>query len=237
MLPAIVFALGTPVVLGFYFVSLLWPKADRHFGSVALRVCLGAGVGSGMVSALYFLWLAFIGSPQGYFIFEALLLAGLLVFTVRSRPPRQPQAHPDRPATRIPRGVLALALLLLLIAVVDFTLLSLKRPHGNWDAWAIWNLRAKMLVGRSNDLGAVFSPELGWSHVDYPLLVPGIVARSWIMVGATTPAVPIAVAALFAVATVGLLASALWMLRGPTIALLGGGLLLGTSAFVRHSAN
>ena len=45
-------------------------------------------------------------------------------------------------------------------------------PHGRWDAWAIWNLRAKFLATPSDRWRDAFDPVVSWSHPDYPLLLP-----------------------------------------------------------------
>lgn len=66
---------------------------------------------------------------------------------------------------------------------------------GSWDAWAIWNLHAKFLV--APDISAMFSPEMNWSHSDYPLFLPSIVALFWKSTG-IIPVVPALVAYLTA---------------------------------------
>ena len=48
---------------------------------------------------------------------------------------------------------------------------------GSWDAWAIWNLHAKFLLG--DNFFSLFSKNMVWSHLDYPLLLPSIVALLW----------------------------------------------------------
>jgi hypothetical protein len=81
-----------------------------------------------------------------------------------------------------------------------------------------------------------FASDLSWSHPDYPLLVPGLVALCWKLTGQDSTDAPIAIAFLFALGTVGVLVSTLGVLRGKTHALLAGTLLLGTASFVALSA-
>lgn len=45
---------------------------------------------------------------------------------------------------------------------------------GGWDGWAIWNMHAKQLL--SADLAFIQNPALDWSHTDYPLGIPGLIA-------------------------------------------------------------
>jgi 4-amino-4-deoxy-L-arabinose transferase-like glycosyltransferase len=88
------------------------------------------------------------------------------------------------------------------------------RPHGVWDAWAIWNYRARWLfLGESNwthaftYLNAADSP-------DYPLLVTGSVFRMWSILGTDHVAIPIVVAGVLAVGTILILFSSIGILRG-----------------------
>jgi hypothetical protein len=105
-------------------------------------------------------------------------------------------------------------------------------PHGDWDAWAIWNLRARFLHRGGDHWTAAFSPLLPWTHPDYPLLLPGAIARGWAYAGGETTFVPLLIACLFGVATVALLMAALALLRDPTQGYLGGLVLLATPYFV-----
>lgn len=61
---------------------------------------------------------------------------------------------------------------------------------GHWDAWAIWSLHAKFLLF-SDGFGNLFtSPEIAWSHPDYPLMLPSIISMFWKSVYYATPIVP-----------------------------------------------
>lgn len=48
---------------------------------------------------------------------------------------------------------------------------------GSWDAWSIWNLHAKFLTG--SNFFTMFSNDLIWTHLDYPLMLPSIIALLW----------------------------------------------------------
>jgi hypothetical protein len=105
-------------------------------------------------------------------------------------------------------------------------------PHGDWDASAIWNLRARFLYRGGEDWTDAFSPSIPWTHPDYPLLVPASVARGWRYTGGETTLVPRLVAGLFLAANVGLLMAALALLRCPAQGWLGGLALLATPSFL-----
>jgi hypothetical protein len=70
----------------------------------------------------------------------------------------------------------------------------------------------------------------------HPLLIPTIVARGWSFVGLDHPAIPIAIAALFTLGTVGLVGAAVAFARGTTQALLACSVLLGTPFFLKLGA-
>jgi hypothetical protein len=122
-------------------------------------------------------------------------------------------------------------------AAILFTRLTLLDPHGQWDAWAIWNLRARFLWRAGPDWAQVFTTAPGWSHPDYPLLLPLSVVRLWWYAGIETTMGPALLAALFTCSTVALLVSALWVVAGSTAGILGGLALIGLPAFVVHGAS
>lgn len=100
---------------------------------------------------------------------------------------------------------------------------SSGNPNGNWDAWAIWNLRAKFLASDSGSAARAWSPALGsTTHPEYPLLVSGFVARCWNYAGQSDPAAPALTSYLFFVSLVLTIAGGISALRGPTIGLLAG---------------
>jgi hypothetical protein len=66
------------------------------------------------------------------------------------------------------------------VAAALFFRFTSQLPHGEWDAWAIWNLRAAFLSVPDAHWRDGFTPLLKWSHPDYPLLLPSSVARLWI---------------------------------------------------------
>jgi hypothetical protein len=123
------------------------------------------------------------------------------------------------------------------IGVIVFVVYTMNKPHGDWDAWAIWNLRARFFVRGGQFWKDAFSSQLAWSHPDYPLLLPGIVAMLWTLAHTGSTAAPIGVAFLFGLGTAGILTSTLGILRGKAQAFTGGILLIGTVSFTGNAAN
>ena len=52
-----------------------------------------------------------------------------------------------------------------------------NNPQGNWDAWSIWNLRARFLAAGGIVAHRAWSPLLSSTHPEYPLLTSAFVAR------------------------------------------------------------
>ena len=129
--------------------------------------------------------------------------------------------------------VLAFAITLA-CAAAAFVGLSVSRPHGAWDAWMNWNLRARMIFRAGPEWRVAFSPLLPWSHPDYPLLVQTSVVRTWVYNGGERLAGPATIAFLFTFGTVGLATAGLAALRNPTQGLLAGLTLLGTPFLIFH---
>jgi hypothetical protein len=80
----------------------------------------------------------------------------------------------------------------------------LRFPDGGNDAFIIWNLRARWLFRAGSDFHSAFSPRiLFWTHQDYPLLLPALVARAFDLLGHESAAVPAVIAFVFTAASVG----------------------------------
>ena len=117
-------------------------------------------------------------------------LAGLGILAWRrvrslARVPSTPAAAAS-PWTRVAWTILAGAIV---VTVGAWILQARVAPDGDWDAWMIWNLRARFLA-RAPDLARVFAPSLAFTHLDYPLMVPGIVTSFWRIAATEPPGFP-----------------------------------------------
>jgi hypothetical protein len=127
-----------------------------------------------------------------------------------------------------------------------------RNPQGNWDAWSIWNLRAKFLaaadMGDRNDMGPsaaspataarAWSPLLTGTHPEYPLLLSGAVARCWAFSssGPAVPdaAVPIAIAYIFFLSLIAVVTGGIAIVRGTLAGLIAGLTLAATTALLHE---
>ncbi len=86
---------------------------------------------------------------------------------------------------------IALALLLLVGTTLHATW---RAPDGGWDAWSIWNSRARALLRSGGDVRLACAAGRGAAlftlHPEYPLLLPTMIALGWRSLGSETPLVP-----------------------------------------------
>src|SRR5262249_43002013 len=137
-----------------------------------LRICLGIGIGIGLSSCTWFVWLVLFGTPQGMYRIVDAVFWLLIVLVCRTAPQsRRCEATPapHRPSPLTP-AVACLFAPVLVSGAAGFAGEMLLNPEGGWAAWAIWNLRAKCLAAVGDDWREAVSPK--FDHGDSPLLVP-----------------------------------------------------------------
>jgi 4-amino-4-deoxy-L-arabinose transferase-like glycosyltransferase len=199
-----------------------------------LAACAGAALGLGLWSSLYAAAL-FAGLPPwaGCAAAAVALLGALLL-----RPVAAPaQAAPPDPAPRWLRRLLAATLALTAVFAIEH---ALRFPDGGWDAWMIWNSRARALHRADAHFQDAFAPALGRAefrtHSDYPLLWPGLVAQGFQAAGSESAAVPAVLALLLGALLAATAALAVRALRGGTAAALCALALASTPAFATLAA-
>ena len=198
-----------------------------------------AGLALGLTSvAWWFLLQVPIRSTRWLIVIDLAVWTAAAILIMRWRPIARP-ARDSRPADSALATWLAVALFLALaaLAAISFGVGVIVQPHGTWDAWAIWNLRARFLFlsGPANWHDA-FAPNMGSPHTDYPLLVPLSVARLWTAIGRETVAAPIAVAATFACSVVSLAAGSIARTSGRSRGLITAAIILTCPTFVSEAA-
>jgi hypothetical protein len=189
---------------------------------------LALGIAIGLSSEAFFVGLMAGHPAVALFVAAAIFLAALYLAIRRS--PRTRDAASER-------GLACAFGLLLLADLAVFVWASIRTPRGNWDAWAIWNLRAHFLYREG---GAAwrdgFTDLLDWSHPDYPLLLPAFIAGAWKLLGRESRAVPVALACFFTFGSAALMAASVAMLRGVRQGLLAGIALAATPVFFIQGA-
>ena len=212
-------ALGCALVLRFANLTSLqprWAAALVIFGS-------GTALGIGLTSILFLVALLLIpGLPSLAMWVEIAVLAWISYDLYR----RRNSAPTSESRSQFPWNLALMAALALAMALVigAMSVAWENNPQGNWDAWAIWNLRARFLAAGGSLAHRAWSPMLGFTHPEYPLLTSAFVARAWTYGYTLSAAVPIAVSCLFFLALISLAAGGMAAWHSRPL-----GLLLGLS--------
>jgi len=231
-------ALLLATAIGYLAVRLVRPAGDLgpRWAAILLETALGIGAGAAITSTIFLLLLAAGAASRVTQLFaEAAVLVALLVW-VRIRFSERQAAGTTTHADFHQKWVMGIALGLAL-ALVAAAQVSTARadPWGQWDAFAIWNLRAKFLVSGGEMWTRAASPLLEATHWDYPLLLSLFVGRTWMIDGdIQSPAAGFGVAILFFWAVVALLVSGLSLTRGVAAGLLAALIVIATTSFLEH---
>lgn len=202
---------------------------ERGFFAI---LALASGLALG--SCLYFLQRAIgLGSSRSLTVFvQCVCAAGLLApFLRRARP-----LVASGPGGSAPVLLLAVFAFLAARAGRHLANLLLLFPMGRWDAFPVWNLHARLLYRGDERWTVLFDKLHGFSHPDYPLLLPAAIANGWTWLGRESAVVPALLGAFFTVATVVLLLLVLWRCRSPVHGLLAGMSLCTVPFFVELGA-
>lgn len=222
---------------GAFLVALLWPGGGVRAGR-ALFVGLASGLGLGLASWTFMLVLLGAGPSRAVILADAIVLAVLacawLVWRRPSAGVAAPLRHGEGDSVWWPLGAAAAATAA--AALAGFVATIVRSPHGGWDAWMTWNLRARLIFRGGDAWRDGFSETLAHSHPDYPLLIHGLTVRSWLYAGDETTIGPALMALVFTFASVLVAAAAVASLRGVSQGLLTALVLLGTPFLIRHGA-
>ena len=239
----LVLSLVTSALIGLLTLGCVWWRPTGLRRSRLLASVLAVGVGLGLSSSVFFAWRALVGARASRFppleLALILLLGGVALYASRIRRSGAPRPGPEgaTAATGTPPWLALTLGLCVACAAIAFLVQSATSPHGDWDAWMTWNMHARAIFRGGDHWREVLTGLPVWSHPDYPLLVPGSVARIWAYAGGETALAPASVAMLFTFATVGLLYSGVSVIRSPTQGALAALLLLGTKFFILHGAS
>ncbi len=239
----LVFAVALPTAVAYLIIGLIWSETVPKVDNLILRLSLATGLALGVTSCELFLWRLLIGAPRaGFAVAETVVLVTLLIIllavTKLKRKPNVPeQSQRNESAERFDKGVKAVFWLAILSAAVVSIIMLVFKPHGTWDAWAIWNMKSSFLFKSGDGWKVMFSPSTGRPHPDYPLCIPGAVARLWCYAKTDAITAPWLTGVLFMFSSLGLLMSALRILKDRRHMFMAGLLVLGSGYFVLYGAS
>ncbi|HEY6506721.1 MAG TPA: hypothetical protein VIY56_01830, partial [Vicinamibacterales bacterium] len=202
---------------------------DSRVLTMAVACALGIGAAS-LVTFGALSWGAFPGRP--FVAADAGLWLGLSAgarWWTRGRPDGETGLRVGRvPAWTATDWLVRVACVAIVVASCSVPVIEyLRSPHGQWDAWAIWNQKARFLFRAGEDWTASMS--IPWSQPGHPLLVSLSVARLWAYAGAELTVVPALLSGAFGAVTVAIVMGALDV--GRTRAWVAGSVLVAPLTF------
>jgi 4-amino-4-deoxy-L-arabinose transferase-like glycosyltransferase len=212
-------------------VATTFPERPGDAADRAVRLCFGVALGLGTWSAAYACsrMLGVSSTAKDW----ALVALGLCLFVGGSWRRSAALPSPHAPA---PRWLWLLLGAACAVATAAFFEHNRRFPDGGWDAWMIWNMRARFLE-RTCDLRAAFSPALSFrAHADYPWLLPGAVAQAVLLAGRER-IVSEVVAAAFGTLAVAIVPLALARVHGARWGLLGALAIVSVPSFAIFTSN
>lgn len=211
---------------------------ERHAGVAeagprwaARTLACGAGTALGIGGAALLYWITTLLSLPAWLVpaAAAALLGWFAYNRIRAsgRRERHTPEGVEVSRARLPGAILApIGMAAALAATTAVTSLAWDiRPHGGWDAWAIWNLRAKYLAGGLPE--RAWARELsGTTHPEYPLLLSSAVALLWSCGASNAPAAPAALNYVFFLSVAATTLGGVAILRGPAAGWMAGLILI-----------
>ena len=204
MIKSLIFLLF-PLLSGVLFVLLFWQDNTEKLSFV--KVFVGLGIGLGIDSLFYFIYLNLFSFQSGYFIIQVLIFLLLIIsykrrkatfISFRFKPLRRP-TYLDIIYIIFLGGVV-------ILTGYIFFVYTKRNLYGEWDAWMMYTRTARFIFRAENHWQVAFSPELAWSfHADYPPLLGVSIASGWRTLGKETVFIPIAIGGIFLFGTIGLL--------------------------------
>ncbi len=196
-----------PMLSGGLLVHLLWP--ERQIKSLLLQAFLGIGIGLGLNSLSYFVYMSLFAGQHWFLAVQSVSVFVLVSLTLWQGRRRGAAGLPSWQPVRMPgvqAALLSLSGLVFLVSLGSTASYILRRRQGDWDAWMMFNRAARFVYRDEANWLQSFSPQMDpIFHADYPLFLAMNIASGWDTLGSETPHVPMVQSALFGMACAGLL--------------------------------
>ena len=219
-------------VIGCLLVRAIWPGRMRLEREDWVRVPLGVIAGFGLTSITGFVQQIYGPRNQGllFGMDFGLLATSAALWWMFGRAVGDSREVTEEPVWP---PITWTAAGMLVITMIAYLLTTVPQTHGDFDAWSIWNLRARFLF-YGIPLSALGVPKFDWMHPEYPYLVTASVLRAWRWAGADGTAAPMLIASLFVWTLPSMLYGTLRLTRGPAQGLLGLIAILGSAGLMAN---
>ena len=217
-------------LLGGIILNILF--SEKKIRSPGLFFVLAFAVGLGITAFISFFVLIANGSYQKNLVLVAqlMLLAALLFWQYKKRLVTWPTMI--RPSLQD----IVMAGLLIIFLFIAWQI-AYQYPSGGWDAWSVWNLKAKFIFLAGQRWVDMLSPKMWGSSPHYPLFLPLINVWIWGFFNKNVELTPAIVSMLFFLLIVLLLYTSLRRESSSWVVLLAPLLLLSSELYSTLAAS
>jgi hypothetical protein len=228
-------------LIGYFFISSLIKVESKY---ILFLLSLSLGVGLSISSFFYFSILLIFGYMSRNIVItqDAILLIFTYILYLVRRKGAVGISFKSSDRNGSPNKIVSMVIFTIFIAVLFFSFFNFiantnMAPHGNWDAWAIWNLHARFIFRGGANWINVFSDQISWTRAEYPWLLPSMVSRSWFYLNNESPMTSSLFAFIFTFNTPLVLYATLKIIKGHLYALLAIIILFSSRFFLDHGSS
>ncbi len=180
-----IFPLVLSLLQGFFLLIAIFPPSERP--RMPLLLFLGALIGMGTTALLTFTSFLFFNQLlPGYVIALNCTVTLFLFFLAKHK------GIPFPFTLNAWNKQDLIGLFFLILFHIPVFLYAAAYPHGGWDAWSCWNLKAKFLFLGGDGWRGMMDPALWRSNISYPFLLPLVNVWAWCFTGEPSQATPMA---------------------------------------------
>lgn len=216
-------------IIGYLIIKLLSFKEEEHT-SLILTVLAGS-LGLGMSAEICFISLVIFNQLNSSFVVTIHIIIFITLLYILNLQKRK-SIHPLVNMKALNRNSV-LFVIIMFVLFVPMWLRAHLYPFGGWDAWSVWNFKARMLFLGGENWQNIFLPSLWRTSPHYPLLLPLVNVWGWIFVGETTNKIPLFTALVFTFLTSSLLLFSVKRITSSLFSMLSIIVILTLSMFVK----
>jgi len=216
--------------LGYLILRILIEK-NTNF-SILLQFFISIGLGLGLSGFLVFLSLVALNQLQVHFVLfiHILIILSLSLYFIIKK---IPIIRFDKKDTKY-----IFCIIPIIIAILPFIIIEAQfNPFGGWDAWSIWNLKAKFILLGKENWSNIFKPSILCSNPHYPILLPCINAWVWSTLNKPIPQGPMITGLFFTFSLFGILFESLRKWTSTLWAAAGTLFLISSPFFIKLAIN